>query len=180
VCLDGEKATSEQVSFSTGFVWQTDVLLPTATVKETVLTAARLKLPNSISDEEKLSRVEKIIEVLRLGKCMNQKTGGGKIPDMSGGEKRRTSIAVELVTSPRVLFMDEATSGLDSSTVRSFSKRNNTIIIIIVCIITSLFDQTFHSSGGWIDQTFEASEPSIEHDNRHVNPSTISNYASSL
>lgn len=53
MCLDGEKATSEQVSFSTGFVWQTDVLLPTATVKETVFTAARLKLPKSISSEEK-------------------------------------------------------------------------------------------------------------------------------
>eukprot|EP01028_Stygiella_incarcerata_P005932 TRINITY_DN24453_c0_g1_i1.p1 TRINITY_DN24453_c0_g1~~TRINITY_DN24453_c0_g1_i1.p1 ORF type:complete len:476 (-),score=108.25 TRINITY_DN24453_c0_g1_i1:761-2188(-) len=151
IFLDGEKATSEQISFSTGFVWQTDVLLPTATVKETVLTAARLKLPNSIPREEKLARVEKVIEVLRLGKCMNQKIGGGKIPEISGGEKRRTTIAVELVTSPKVLFMDEATSGLDSSTavglirlLRHLSRRLNMTIVMSIhqpsAIMLPLFD----------------------------------------
>ncbi|KAI0062057.1 hypothetical protein BV25DRAFT_1825918 [Artomyces pyxidatus] len=98
-----------------GFVPQQDVLPPMLTVFEALLFAARLRLPEWISDAEKKQRVEDVVEQLGLGKVRNTRIGGGgEGRGISGGEMRRVSIGLELVASPDVLILDEPTSGLDS------------------------------------------------------------------
>ena len=87
------------------------------TVKECLEFAAKLKLPGTI--EQKLIRVENIIEELRLTKCQNTKIGGPLVKGVSGGERKRTSIGVELITDPNLIFLDEPTTGLDSFTATS-------------------------------------------------------------
>ena len=57
-----------------------------------------------------------MIELLSLQDCKDTFYGDDKIPGLSGGEKKRTSIGYELITNPKVLLLDEATSGLDSAT----------------------------------------------------------------
>lgn len=60
--------------------------------------------------------VEDIIDKLGIQACSNTKIGGELIRGISGGERKRTSIGVELITNPHVLFLDEPTTGLDSFT----------------------------------------------------------------
>jgi len=87
------------------------------TVRECLEFAAKLKLPGTL--EQKLARVDEIIAELRLGKCANTKIGGPLIKGVSGGERKRTSIGVELITDPNLIFLDEPTTGLDSFTATS-------------------------------------------------------------
>jgi ABC-type multidrug transport system ATPase subunit len=79
--------------------------------------AAKLKLKGTY--EEKMHRVEEIIKELRLNKCQNTKIGGPLIKGVSGGERKRCSIGVELITDPNLIFLDEPTTGLDSFTATS-------------------------------------------------------------
>ncbi|KDQ18610.1 hypothetical protein BOTBODRAFT_28990 [Botryobasidium botryosum FD-172 SS1] len=97
-----------------GFVDQTDVLPATLTVREALLTAARLRLPERISDEDKQARVFEVIEQLGLGDHADSRIGNSERRGLSGGQMRRVSIGLELVAKPDVLILDEPTSGLDS------------------------------------------------------------------
>jgi ABC-type cobalamin/Fe3+-siderophores transport system ATPase subunit len=94
---------------------QQDVLPPMLTVYEALLFAARLRLPESIPDEEKISRVEVVIDKLGIKSIRDSRIGsnisGGK-RGISGGEMRRVSIGLELLAKPDVLILDEPTSGL--------------------------------------------------------------------
>jgi len=78
--------------------------------------AAWLKLPNSIN---KADRVNQILEDLKLVKAAETKIGGPLVKGVSGGERKRTSIGVELITDPNLIFLDEPTTGLDSFTATS-------------------------------------------------------------
>jgi len=101
---------------SSCYVMQSDVLLSSATVRESIATSALLKLPQSMSKQEKLKRVEDIVRELGLESCANTLIGDEilGIKGISGGQKRRVSIGVELVKNPVAIFLDEPTSGLDS------------------------------------------------------------------
>lgn len=96
------------------YVQQDDILFQTMTVRECLTFAARLKLDNT--EEEKISRVNKMLKQLKLVKCQNTRIGGPLVKGVSGGERKRTSIGVELITDPNLVFLDEPTTGLDSFT----------------------------------------------------------------
>jgi ABC-type multidrug transport system ATPase subunit len=96
------------------FVQQDDILLPTMTPREVFTFAANLRL--NLSNEEKVARVEKIIEELDLSNCADTRVGSTEIRGLSGGERKRTSIGVDLITNPSLVFLDEPTTGLDSTT----------------------------------------------------------------
>lgn len=72
----------------------------------------RLNLPK----EEKHQRVESLIKDLGLTRCADTKVGNNLIRGLSGGERKRASIGVELITNPSLIFLDEPTTGLDSTT----------------------------------------------------------------
>lgn len=106
---------TEQYRNIIGYVSQEDTLIPALTVYETIKYAARLKLPQAFSSESINGIVDRMIEALRLTRCKDTVIGDGtKLRGVSGGEKRRVSIAVELLANPRILFLDEPTSGLDA------------------------------------------------------------------
>ncbi|KAG0624484.1 hypothetical protein M758_3G251200 [Ceratodon purpureus] len=99
-----------------GFVTQDDVLFPTLTVRESLVFAALLRLPNSLSQVQKVQRADNVILELGLERCQNTSIGGPFIRGVSGGERKRTSIGCEILVDPSLLFLDEPTSGLDSTT----------------------------------------------------------------
>jgi ABC-type multidrug transport system ATPase subunit len=84
---------------------QADHLLPCLSVRETLEYAARLRLPASMPDDERLTRVQTVIGELGLSECADTLIGG-----TSGGQKRRTTIGVQLLTDPNVLLLDEVSS----------------------------------------------------------------------
>ncbi|NXE94731.1 ABCG2 protein, partial [Menura novaehollandiae] len=121
-----------------GYVVQDDVVMGTMTVRENLQFSAALRLPSSISIKEKEERVTQIINELGLSKVADAKVGTELIRGVSGGERKRTNIGMELITEPPVLFLDEPTTGLDASTanavlilLKKLSRRGRTIIFSI-------------------------------------------------
>jgi ABC-type multidrug transport system ATPase subunit len=83
-----------------GYVMQNDYLLPNLTVEETLRFSALLRLPDSMTRGEKLDMVDHVIAVLGLRDCRTTYIGGNGRRGVSGGEKRRVSIACQMLTSP--------------------------------------------------------------------------------
>jgi hypothetical protein len=94
-------------------VTQSDDLIATLTVHEYLHFSANLRLPSSISRAEKKVIVDTTMHEMGLHECANIHVGNWHLRGLSGGEKRRLSIALEILTRPRLLFLDEPTSGLD-------------------------------------------------------------------
>ena len=95
------------------YVTQEDTLLGTLTVRETIYYSAYLRLPDKMSKNEKNTIVASTILEMGLQDCADTPIGNWHVRGLSGGEKRRVSIALEILTRPRLLFLDEPTSGLD-------------------------------------------------------------------
>jgi ABC-type multidrug transport system ATPase subunit len=95
------------------YVTQDDNLIGTLTVRETISYSARLRLPDKMPREEKQALVEGTIVEMGLQDCADTVVGNWHLRGISGGEKRRVSIALEILMRPRLLFLDEPTSGLD-------------------------------------------------------------------
>lgn len=111
------------------YVTQDDILTGTLTVRETIRYSAQVQLPSSMSRAQKNEVAEQAIAEMGLRKCADTKVGNWHLKGLSGGERRRLSIAVEVLTRPRLMYLDEPTSGLDRSVpdiARSF--RNHVCI----------------------------------------------------
>ncbi|XP_061275701.1 broad substrate specificity ATP-binding cassette transporter ABCG2 isoform X2 [Bos javanicus] len=104
---------------NSGYVVQDDVVMGTLTVRENLQFSAALRLPTTMTSYEKNERINKVIQELGLDKVADSKVGTQFIRGVSGGERKRTSIAMELITDPSILFLDEPTTGLDSSTANA-------------------------------------------------------------
>ncbi|KAK6592492.1 ABC transporter [Botrytis cinerea] len=108
-------------SIRSAYVMQQDVLLPTLTVRETLRYAADLRLPPPTTEKERRNIVEEVILELGLKECADTRIGSTQHKGCSGGEKRRTSIGVQLLSNPSVLFLDEPTTGLDATSAFQLS-----------------------------------------------------------
>lgn len=95
------------------YVTQDDNLIGTLTVRETISYSARLRLPDKMAWSEKQALIESTIIEMGLQDCADTVIGNWHLRGISGGEKRRVSIAIEILMRPRLLFLDEPTSGLD-------------------------------------------------------------------
>ena len=91
---------------------QDDILEPAMTPLEILLFTAKLKIHESADIIE--NKVSKMLDDLNLNNCKNTRIGDNNNRGVSGGERKRTSIAVELISDPKILFLDEPTTGLDS------------------------------------------------------------------
>ena len=148
---------------------QDDSLMTTLTVREAVYFSAQLQLPNSMPIAEKRERAETTITDMGLQNAMNTRIGGWTVKGLSGGQKRRVSICIEILTRPSLLFLDEPTSGLDSAAsyhvmsriIRLAQQDKRTIIASIhqpsaevfelfhnLCLLSSGRQVYFGSTGG--------------------------------
>lgn len=108
---------SGAVKRRTGFVTQHDVLYPHLTVAETLWYTALLRLPRALGASEKRAQAEEVMLELGLGKVAHSMIGGVRgVRGLSGGERKRVSIGLEMLVDPSLLLLDEPTSGLDSTT----------------------------------------------------------------
>lgn len=149
-----------------GYVTQEDILFDCMTVKECLMFSARLRINSSFDTIS--TKVDTLISELSLENCKNTYVGSHMIKGISGGEKKRTSIGIELVTDPSVLFLDEPTSGLDSFTACTVislllrqARKGRTIISTIhqpSSDIFLLFDKLLLMSDGHIVYHGQAKE----------------------
>ena len=128
-----------------------DALLPFLTVRENLRFAAGLRLPNHLTKTEKNQRAETILLRMGLRDCADNLVGGELVKGISGGEKRRVTIAVQILRDPKVLLLDEPTSGLDAFTassimdvLRSLAEEGRTVILTIHQSRSDLFKHFGH------------------------------------
>lgn len=151
VLIDGMTPTSRQ---QVAFVPQEDTLLPTLTVTECIRYSALLRLPRDMPLGEVHRRVDAVLSELGLRHVADSPIGGGAgIRGVSGGERRRVTIGMELVTNPGILVLDEPTSGLDSYTALTLVRLLRHLAMGDRVVIASLHQPSkdiFHS----LDQVY--------------------------
>ncbi|GFQ08033.1 ABC transporter g family member 15 [Phtheirospermum japonicum] len=140
------------------YVTQEDVLLGTLTVRETLTYSAHLRLPTSMTKEEIKDIIEGTISEVGLQECADRQIGNWHLRGISGGERKRLSIALEILVRPRILFLDEPTTGLDSAAsffviqaIKNLARDGRTVISSIhqpSSEVFALFDDLYLLSGG--------------------------------
>ncbi|KAF3957754.1 hypothetical protein CMV_017262 [Castanea mollissima] len=156
ILFNGKKRSLDNGAVA--YVTQEDVLLGTITVRETITYSAHLRLPTKMTKEELNDIVEGTIIEMGLQDCADRLIGNWHLRGLSGGEKKRLSIALEILTRPSLLCLDEPTSGLDSAsaffvvqTLRNIARDGRTIISSIhqpSSEVFALFDDLFLLSSG--------------------------------
>jgi len=136
VKLNGYDFYKEYESFRAqiGYVPQSDILHTSLTVDKALEYAARLRLPWSLSQDERMRRINAVLDTVSMNTEAIRKT---RISNLSGGQRKRVSIAAELLADPKLIFLDEATSGLDPGlekkmmhTLRRMADEGRTVILI--------------------------------------------------
>lgn len=136
-----------------GVVWQDDLLLSNLTVEENIWFAARLKTPERVPDSEVRKVVDETMKELGLTHIRNSLVGSpaAVARGISGGERKRVSVASELVVRPSLLLLDEPTSGLDATTAQSLLKTlrgladiGHSIVVVIHQPRTTIYNMFDH------------------------------------
>ncbi|KAL0103668.1 hypothetical protein PUN28_017733 [Cardiocondyla obscurior] len=146
---------SERWKRTSCYIQQDSILRTYITVGEAMTLAAHLKLGYTISSAYKHSQVLELLEMLGLSHCYDTLCG-----KLSGGQKKRLDIALELLTNPSVLFLDEPTTGLDSSSCsqcvalmkRLAELERRTVICTIhqpSALLLEMFDSLYVVAGGY-------------------------------
>ena len=133
MCLDF--GANDKNDLSIPYVVQEDNLLPQLTVEETLKYAAELRLP-ALTREKREERVRDVINDLGLSGCTHTRVGDHLHRGCSGGQKRRTSVAIQMLTDKSVLFLDEPTTGLDAASalqmvkiLKSLAEHGKTVVM---------------------------------------------------
>eukprot|EP00599_Poterioochromonas_sp_BG-1_P010651 CAMPEP_0173145792 /NCGR_PEP_ID=MMETSP1105-20130129/8100_1 /TAXON_ID=2985 /ORGANISM="Ochromonas sp., Strain BG-1" /LENGTH=662 /DNA_ID=CAMNT_0014059853 /DNA_START=81 /DNA_END=2070 /DNA_ORIENTATION=- len=114
ITVNGKTRDEEKFRKISAYVLQDDNMYAFLTVFETLMLSAHFFLPEDLSDADKTKIVDTTIAELGLVKARDTIIGNEKVRGVSGGERKRASIGVQLLTDPAVLFLDEPTSGLDA------------------------------------------------------------------
>ncbi len=121
-----------QLRFLVGLVPQEDILHHQLTVRRALQFAARLRLPPDTSTAERDDRVNRVVAEVSLTKQIDQRIGS-----LSDGQRKRTSIALELLTAPQLIFLDEPMSGLDPGldvqvmrSLRSLADAGRVVVVV--------------------------------------------------
>ncbi|KAM0032056.1 putative ABC-type sulfate transporter [Helianthus debilis subsp. tardiflorus] len=112
--ISGFPKKQETFARISGYCEQTDIHSPHITVHESLIYSAFLRLPNEVGNEEKMLFVREVMELVELDKLKDAIVGLPGISGLSTEQRKRLTIAVELVANPSIIFMDEPTSGLDA------------------------------------------------------------------
>jgi ABC-type multidrug transport system ATPase subunit len=112
--VNGVPIDSQHLRRVSAYVEQEDALIGSLTVSETLDFAVQLSTPHT-TKTERLARIDTLLAAFGLTDLANNLIGTTTRKGISGGQKRRVSVAAQLVTGPRLLFLDEPTSGLDSA-----------------------------------------------------------------
>ncbi|KAL3751270.1 hypothetical protein ACJRO7_012139 [Eucalyptus globulus] len=134
--FNGQPRANKPYKFA--YIRQDDLFFSQLTVRETLSLAAELQLSEDYSVDEREKYVNNLLFKLGLVSCAETRVGDAKVRGISGGEKKRLSLACELIASPSVIFADEPTTGLDAfqaekvmETLRQLAEDGHTVICSI-------------------------------------------------
>ncbi|KAG5572715.1 hypothetical protein H5410_062481 [Solanum commersonii] len=138
VRISGFPKKQETFARVSGYCEQTDIHSPQVTVHESLIFSAFLQLPKEVSNEDKMIFVDEVMDLVELDNLKDAIVGLPGVTGLSAEQKKRLTIAVELVANPSIIFMDEPTSGLDARaaaivvrTVRNTVDTGRTVVCTI-------------------------------------------------
>lgn len=114
ILVNGKPKEASSFARLSGYVEQNDNHFSTSTVYETMLFAADLRLPSTVTGAQKTAFVEEVMDILELTDLRDRLIGDADDIGLSPGQLKRVTIGVELVANPSILFLDEPTTGLDA------------------------------------------------------------------
>ncbi|XAR67679.1 Xenobiotic-transporting ATPase [Bertholletia excelsa] len=136
--ISGFPKKQETFARISGYCEQNDIHSPQVTVRESLIYSAFLRLPKDIDKEEKMVFVDEVMELVELDNLKDAIVGLPGVTGLSTEQRKRLTIAVELVANPSIIFMDEPTSGLDARaaaivmrTVRNTVDTGRTVVCTI-------------------------------------------------
>ena len=130
-----------------GYVPQDDIVFPELTVRENILHSARCRLPARWRDKAIQDHVDSLIACLQLTHVQHSRVGDARKPVISGGQRKRVNIGIELAAAPMAIFLDEPTSGLDSTSAASIMRLLRAISrlgVTTIAIIHQPREKIFH------------------------------------
>ncbi|KAK4937301.1 hypothetical protein LTR66_015221, partial [Elasticomyces elasticus] len=122
VKINGYVKDTSQYKKLISYVPQDDIVFPELTVRENILHSARIRLPSSWKDSAIQDHVDSLISCLALTHVQHSRVGDANKPIISGGQRKRVSIGMELAAAPMAIFLDEPTSGLDATSAASIMR----------------------------------------------------------
>ena len=134
VLLNGENLHEdyEYLKYNIGYVPQEDIVYSNLTLHDMLKFTAKLRMPDNSTKAERTKKIQEVLDIVQLSEFENS-----YIRQLSGGQRKRASIATELIADPSLIFLDEPTSGLDPDTERSvmqtlqkMSRMGKTIILV--------------------------------------------------
>jgi ABC-type multidrug transport system ATPase subunit len=159
ILINDEKPSLSDFRRYSAYVECEDALIGSLTVRETLYFAARLSLSGSVSGAERIRRIDHLLQSFGLVNQANTIIGTLVKKGISTGQKRRTSVAAQLISAPKILFLDEPTSGLDSEAsfnvmafIKDVARANKLIVVASIhqpsTTTFELFDKLLLLSGG--------------------------------
>uniref|UniRef100_A0A0U9HSF7 Putative ABCG protein n=1 Tax=Chrysomela populi TaxID=154003 RepID=A0A0U9HSF7_CHRPP len=153
ILINGKQRNLKHFLKISRYIMQEDMIQPMLTVEEAMLVAANLKLERDMPKAGKLKIIDEILDLLRLTRTKKTQTNA-----LSGGERKRLSIALELINNPPVIFLDEPTTGLDDlscsqciSLLKKIAEGGRTVICSVhtpSARLFSVFDNVYIISSG--------------------------------
>ncbi|MCL7032091.1 hypothetical protein MKW94_013474 [Papaver nudicaule] len=138
ITISGYPKKQETFSRISGYCEQNDIHSPNLTVYESLVYSAWLRLPSNVDIETREMFVKEVMELVELNSLKDALVGVPGVSGLSTEQRKRLTIAVELVANPSIIFMDEPTSGLDARaaaivmrTVRNTVDTGRTVVCTI-------------------------------------------------
>ncbi len=138
VYINGVSETLSKYKRIVGFVPQEDIMMRDMTVKENLQYSGNIRLSSKLTQMERRIKIRKCIDLLDLREIRHSRIGDESTRGISGGQRKRVNIGLEMVADPSVLFLDEPTSGLDSTSslevckaLRDIAETGITVITVI-------------------------------------------------
>ncbi len=134
VLFDGRELTAnyEELRHHIGVVPQEDILHRELTVRQALTYSAELRFPTDVDRLTRSSRIDDVLNQLKLDKAAHL-----PLEKVSGGQRKRASVAIEMLTKPSSLFLDEPTSGLDAGltkglmqNLRNLADEGQTVVVV--------------------------------------------------
>jgi len=114
VSVTGKEVKVHDFRSKIAYVFQDNALCQYETPRDSLDFSAYVRLPAGVSRKDRQGYVSAMLERLHLDKCADTPVGSALQKGLSGGEQKRTAVGVELISNPRLIFLDEPLSGLDS------------------------------------------------------------------
>lgn len=137
--INGHETSIEEHSSAVGFVPQDDIVYPELTVRENLIFSGKFQMPQGTPMQEIEDLADATMASLGLSRVMHSIVGDVHRRGISGGEKKRVNIGLELMAKPKFLALDEPTSGLDSnsallvmSSLKNLATLNGTTICCVI------------------------------------------------